>query len=346
MVIFFFPRNARPLQVTRTTFASMDYLGMLLYLTASIMIVFALEEGGLFYPWDGPVVIASFVISGIGFVSFLGWEWVLSKKPWVKNSTLPLFPMHLVRQRIISFSFLTALLAGFPFLVTIVFLPQRFQLINGLSPVEAGVRMLPLLLVSATGAALGGIFSKKYNVSCHVLSASLGLQVLGLGLMTTLPTASRELPPAQYAFQVLLGLGFGLSLSCLVIVAQMEVRNDDDVGITISAITQIRVLGGVIGVAAAQAILNAEINNSLGGVLPPEKLKALQQSATAISSFTSEEAAITIQSYGRGFQLQYKIMIGLSAAALLASLGCLQKKAESFEEVVNRRIRGQGVALD
>ncbi|GKT69111.1 drug resistance transporter [Colletotrichum tofieldiae] len=230
MVVIFFPKNARPLTITRNTFASMDYLGMLLYLTASIMVVFALEEGGLFYRWNSTVIVASFIISGVGFVCFLIWEWVISKKQSVKSSTLPLFPMHLVKQRIISFSFLTALLAGFPFLVTIVFLPQRFQLINGFSPVEAGVRMLPLLLVSATGAALGGIFSKKYNISCYVLAVSLGLQVIGLGLMTTLPTASRKLPQAQYGFQVLLGLGFGLSLSCLVIVAQMEVRNDDDVG--------------------------------------------------------------------------------------------------------------------
>ncbi|OHX00779.1 drug resistance transporter-like protein [Colletotrichum incanum] len=178
------------------------------------------------------------------------------------------------------------------------------------------------------------------------MAMSLGLQVIGLGLMTSLPITSRELPQAQYGFQVLLGLGFGLSLSCLVIVAQMEVRNDDDVDVTISAITQIRVIGGVIVVAASQAILNAQLDIFLGGVLAPEKLRALQQSAAALSSFTPEEAAIIIGSFGYGFNAKYKIMMGLSAAALLASLGCFQKRAESLDKVVGRRIRGRGVELD
>lgn len=101
---------------------------------------------------------------------------------------------------------------------------------HGLSPVEAGIRMLPLLLLSATGSALGGILCQKRNISCHLLIASLSLQVIGLGLMTTLPTSARVISPSIYGFQIILGLGFGLSLSCLVIVAQTEVKHDEDVG--------------------------------------------------------------------------------------------------------------------
>lgn len=101
---------------------------------------------------------------------------------------------------------------------------------NGLSPVNAGVRMLPLLLLSATGAGLGGIMSKTRNISSHVLVGSLSLQTIGLGLMTTLSTTSTEFSTAIYGFQVILGLGFGLALSCIVIVAQTEVKHDPDVG--------------------------------------------------------------------------------------------------------------------
>lgn len=51
-----------------------------------------------------------------------------------------------------------------------------------------------------------------------------------MGLMTTLPTIAKGIPPSIYGFQIILGLGFGLSLSCLVIVAQTEVRREEDVG--------------------------------------------------------------------------------------------------------------------
>ncbi|KAL7621663.1 hypothetical protein AAE478_008990 [Parahypoxylon ruwenzoriense] len=329
----FFPRNAKPLLITRRTFASLDYLGMLLCLVASMMVIFALEQGGLFYPWNSAVIVASFVISAIGFVGFVVWEWLISiNHRWAPKSTLPLFPVHLGKQRIVGFSFLTAFLAGFPFLVTVVFLPQRFQLVNGLSPVDAGVRMLPLLLLSASGAGLGGIISKKHNISWYVLTSSLGLQLIGLGLMTTLPTNSNEIPVKQYGFQAILGLGFGLTLSCLVIVAQTEVKDDYDVGITISAITQIRVLGGVIGVAVSQAILNEQLSVSLSSKLPAEKLAALLRSAVAISTFTPEEINTTIQCYGSGFNLQYKVMMGFSAASFITNCGCWQRNPKNFSE--------------
>jgi hypothetical protein len=121
----------------------------------------------------------------------------------------------------------TAFITGFPFMMTIVFLPQRFQLQNGLSPVQAGLRMLALLTLSATGAGLGGIIASRRNISWYILSGSLALQIIGLGLMSSLGTEAGEVRPEQYGYQAILGLGFGLSLSSLVIVSRMEVEAED-----------------------------------------------------------------------------------------------------------------------
>jgi hypothetical protein len=45
----------------------------------------------------------------------------------------------------------TAGLAGFPYFIAVINLPQRFQLVNGLSPVGAGLRLMPLLSFFAFG---------------------------------------------------------------------------------------------------------------------------------------------------------------------------------------------------
>lgn len=111
-------------------------------------------------------------------------------------------------------------------MATIIFLPQRFQLSNGLSPVGAGIRMLPLLLLSAFGAGLGGAICSRKNVSFWILMGSLALQVLGLGLMSSLPI-SEAIAARQYVYQCILGLGFGLSLSSLALVARFEVKAVD-----------------------------------------------------------------------------------------------------------------------
>lgn len=111
-------------------------------------------------------------------------------------------------------------------MVTIVFLPQRFQLPNGLTPAEAGTQMLALLLFSALGAGLGGAISSRRNIAWYILVTALALQLLGLGLLSTLP-ASGPVTVRQYGYQAILGLGFGLSLSSLVIMARVEVGPSD-----------------------------------------------------------------------------------------------------------------------
>jgi hypothetical protein len=42
-------------------------------------------------------------------------------------------------------------LAGFPFFIVIINLPLRFQLVNGDTPLMAGVRLIPMLGISAFG---------------------------------------------------------------------------------------------------------------------------------------------------------------------------------------------------
>lgn len=42
-------------------------------------------------------------------------------------------------------------MTGFPYFITIINLPQRFQIVNGDTPLMAGVHLLPLLASMALG---------------------------------------------------------------------------------------------------------------------------------------------------------------------------------------------------
>jgi hypothetical protein len=63
-----------------------DVLGAFLSLTASILLVFALQEGGVTYAWSGGAIIASFII----------WEKKLSMWNTVCE---PMFPWRLAENR-------------------------------------------------------------------------------------------------------------------------------------------------------------------------------------------------------------------------------------------------------
>ena len=69
-----------------------DILGAFLSLVASILLVFAPEEGGVAYAWGSGAVIASFALSGFIWTGFIIWERQLSM--W-KTVCEPMFPWRL-----------------------------------------------------------------------------------------------------------------------------------------------------------------------------------------------------------------------------------------------------------
>lgn len=108
---------------------------------------------------------------------------------------------------LISFSGFT--LVGGPMAVAIFQLPQRFQLINGLSSLEAGVRIIPF----GAGIPLGtivaaNILSKTKLPPIYIIFAGTILQVIGFALLSTLPS-TLEVSPGIYGYQILGGLGCG-----------------------------------------------------------------------------------------------------------------------------------------
>ncbi|CAF9909471.1 hypothetical protein IMSHALPRED_008372 [Imshaugia aleurites] len=329
LTLWKYPTKTGASAYSKSALAQVDLPGVILSLAGSIMLVFALEQGGVKYPWDSGIIVASFVVAGISWVLFGSWETFLTSS-FVKMTMRPIFPTRLLTQRVVATALLSGFLTGFPFMVTIINLPQWFQIVNGLSPVDAGVRMLPLLLVSACGAGIAGAIASKKNVSWHILVSSNALQVLGLGLMSSLPS-TEAVSKDQYGFQAILGMGFGLGLSSLIIVTRVEV-DDDDLAVAMGAITQVRVLGGVIGLAIAQAILTRSLDSKLGSFLSSQQITALLDSTGSISDFSPAQAKSTRQVYGDAFNLQMRIVTFIAAASVVSSLFAFRRHPVSLKD--------------
>ena len=63
---------------TKAAFKSIDFIGSVLLLAASILLVFVMQEGGAFVlNWDSAAVGACLTLVPVCFIAFVGWQWWL-----------------------------------------------------------------------------------------------------------------------------------------------------------------------------------------------------------------------------------------------------------------------------
>lgn len=214
------PRPHQIRHAQRRALRELDFIGCLLLIAASVLIVFAFQEGGL-QPdgWGTARFIAPLVAGVVGWLLLFGWE-VAVARFWA-SSVAAIFPLRLLKRRVYTAGALSTLLTGFPYLLIVYGLPLRFQVVNQKSALVAGIGLLPLLGAAAIGSMLGGIISGKKNRTFHTLTAGGCLMVLGTGLLSTL-SDTIQVEAKTYGFQVFVGLGFGLTVSTVSMLAAIE----------------------------------------------------------------------------------------------------------------------------
>lgn len=116
---------------------------------------------------------------------------------------------------------------GGTWFVTIFQLPQRFQVVNGLSPLQAGIRFIPFTVAAPVGSALSSAVAKALKIPLVylVLLASV-IQVVGFALLSTL-SASLTITAAQYGYQIIAGFGCGINISLLILMTPFTVEERD-----------------------------------------------------------------------------------------------------------------------
>jgi hypothetical protein len=110
-------------------------------------------------------------------------------------------------------------------MTVLINLPQRFQAVNGSSPFEAGIHLLPLLLCSPVATAVAGQLVSRFNVAPYYLMVTgASLQVLGLGLASSAGVGDDK---PMYGYEVIMGFSFGMSLITLLIYVPLVVERSD-----------------------------------------------------------------------------------------------------------------------
>jgi hypothetical protein len=209
--------------------ATFDFIGAGLLLASTGLLLYSVQTGGSpDAPWSHPSIIVPLVIAILGFVLFGWYETRLmslyEKDPLGKQ---PLLPKSLFQSRQAIFIVIFAFFAGAPFYTMLLVLPQRFEIVSKVSPTEAGVRLLPLMLLLPIMLFALSILARKFQIP--TLFAIVGAAVLVSISLGILSTAPKEWRAVEYFLEALAGIGTGptLSLALSLMIDVMEKRDPE-----------------------------------------------------------------------------------------------------------------------
>ncbi|ONI82838.1 MFS transporter [Actinosynnema sp. ALI-1.44] len=234
-----------------------DYLGaFLIMLGVSTLLVWTSLAGHQFDWLSG----WSFFLVGAGVV-------VLALAVWVESRVAePIVPLSIFRNRTVTLTTIVSFLVGVAMFGGTVFLSQYFQLSLGKSPTVAGLMGLPMifgLLVSSTVS--GQLISKTGKWKVYLVLGGI-LMVVGFALLATIDRNTSIV--LLSAYMVVLGIGVGMLMQNLVLVAQNDVAAQD-LGASTSVLTFFRSLGGTVGVSVLGAVLANRLTSEVTAHLGP-----------------------------------------------------------------------------
>jgi EmrB/QacA subfamily drug resistance transporter len=195
--------------------------------------------------WGSPTVLGSFVIGAVALAGFLAWE---------LRSDHPMLDIRLFRNRAFSAVNVTAMLFSFGMFGSVFFLTQFLQTVQGLSPLDAGIRILPWTAMVMVLAPVVGVLAERWGGKPLVVTG-LVLQTVGLAWLATVVTPSTPYSQLIVPF-IICGMGMTLFFVPLASVVLGAVPTSLE-GVASGANSAFRELGGVLGIAVLGAVFSA-----------------------------------------------------------------------------------------
>lgn len=227
-----FPHSQKP-SFNVQSIRRVDYLGTLLLLAASILLVSALELGDTERSWRRSLVLSLFILSISLWICFAVWERYQGRRETAQESV---FPWRLATSRFSVATLLYSFLSGAALFSVIIYLPLNFQVTNGMTPFQAGYHLLVLTLCTPLGSGVAGLLMQRFEIPpLYLLIVGGSIQTIGVALMTTLPVGQKAIPAAQYGYNAVMGVGFGMGIGTTVMMAPL-VFDKRDMGMSSNTI--------------------------------------------------------------------------------------------------------------
>jgi EmrB/QacA subfamily drug resistance transporter len=280
-----------------------DYAGTVILIFCVICLLLALEWGGVDYAWSSWQIILLFCLFALFLVIFVCIELWFAKEP--------IIPPQIFKVRNINCMIIATALIGFAFMGACTYIPLYFQMVQGKKATISGLMLTPMSIIVTILSIGSGAFIGKYGrvnllfIIGFILSAASGY-VYSLFDVDT-----------KTIIQLLIiafgGIGSGLTRQNMILVAQ-DSAPKAILASTTAVVSFFQVIGGIVGIAIFNTILNNRVPKNLHKLDPSIAVDDVNMKL--INSYGPNG----LKAYNDGLRTNFLIIIPCSLLALLACL--------------------------
>ena len=264
------PRHERPHRL--------DIVGAVLVVLASVSFMLAINQGGVRFAWTSPPILAALGSSAILGVLFV-WR--------LRTAAEPLIPIAILGNREVAVIIVTNALGWGAVIGLNIFLPTYLQSVLAMSPTDAGLSLMVLMVGLNIGAGTSGqLFARMAHYKTVPI---IGLAV-AVSAVAILAWYADAITPLQFIVLVaVFGLGFG-PMPPLCTMAMQNTVAVHQFGTAVGTMNFVRNLFATILVAVFGAIVlsgGATVVPGSGGTAPAASEAALAFSRVFLAATAS-----------------------------------------------------------
>ncbi|KAJ4006272.1 Efflux pump dep3 [Fusarium irregulare] len=317
--IFLFPSiDPQPGKSLSTKLKMMDWPMTFTFLSGSTFLIMAISFGGTLYSWHSDAEIAFWTLSGILLVLAAT---LLRFHPGVSREN-QLWPAHFLKMPVVMNMQLQVFLSGGIILTITYYIPLYFQFIRGDGPLDAGVRLLPLVISMIIATIVSGLLLPRTSYFSPWYIGGSALVLIGTALMYTIDESTNN--ANIYGYSVMIGFGAG----CYVVIGFTILQSlvpAREVSNAVAVMTIAQNLGMVLFLSLCGTVFQntaiAEVGRALTDLPKDQVLELIAgTSSHAYQSLSEIEKSVVVASITSAIRNVWLLFMVAAAISFVFSL--------------------------
>ena len=294
----------------RQKIAQLDPLGTLCFLPGIVCLLLALQWGGTTYAWSSARIIVLLVLSAVLICLFVGIQ------IWKKETAT--VPPRIIARRSVLAGVIYSTCSGGTLITIVYFVPIWFQAVKGVSAVQSGIHILPMMAGLVPASIMAGALITRTGQYAPFMLACTVLISIGAGLISTFAVDTPESKWIGYQFVFGVGLGLGMQQAST---AAQAVLSKADIPTGVSLMFFGQTLGGSVFLSVAQ---NVFLNNLVSNLSPLAKTLSpalvVSTGATDLRSIVDPQILPQVlQAYNGALVGAFHVSVAVASASILGS---------------------------